>query len=411
MVQTRASADAQPIVVKKFGGSSVADVERIKAVADHVVAERARGLGVVVVVSAMGKTTDSLVKLAQEVTHQPDRREMDMLLTAGERISMSLLAIAIRARGLLATSLTGSQSGIITNDFQGGARIVEVRPYRVQDALAQGHVVIVAGFQGVSYRREVTTLGRGGSDTTAVALAAALGAQACEIYSDIDGVYSADPRVVLGARRLASLSHDEMIEMARAGAKVLAEEAVAYARLKDVALYVRASDGRPGETMVRCHPPQADSRISAVATRPGARLWHHSSEPAVETALDRWLVDEGIAPLQRTRATAPGAGSLLFARDAADTVGTGFEQACDVGRGLLGEALLIERRGTLLSLIGTAVGCDVALGGRFSALLRARLPDWPLTLVSHGLTLSALVPPEAADTLACALHAHFVETP
>src|SRR6185436_19431311 len=177
---------------QKFGGSSVADVERIGRVADRVAATRASGKDVVVVVSAMGDTTDELLALAKQVTENPARRELDMLLSAGERISMTLLSMALNARGVPAVSFTGSQSGIVTNDSHTNARIVEVRPFRVQDEIARGKVVIVAGYQGVSYSREVTTLGRGGSDTTAVALAAALEAT-CEIYSDVDGVYTADP--------------------------------------------------------------------------------------------------------------------------------------------------------------------------------------------------------------------------
>ncbi len=177
-----------PIVVQKYGGSSVADVRRIRKVADRVVAAtKAAGHEVVVVVSAMGNTTDELLALAHRVTDQPARRELDMLLSAGERISMALLSMALNARGVPAISFTGSQSGIITNDAHANARIVEVRPFRVEDELSRGRVVIVAGYQGVSYRKEITTLGRGGSDTTAVALAAALGAEACEIYSDVDG--------------------------------------------------------------------------------------------------------------------------------------------------------------------------------------------------------------------------------
>lgn len=204
------------IVVQKYGGSSVADLDRIQRVADRVAATRAAGHGVVVVVSAMGDTTDELLGLARRVTENPSRRELDMLLSAGERISMALLSLALNARGVPALSFTGSQSGIITNDVHTNARIVEVRPYRVQDELAQGKVVIVAGYQGVSYKKEVTTLGRGGSDTTAVALAAALDAERCEIYSDVDGVYSADPRQVPEARRLAEISYEEMQELAEA---------------------------------------------------------------------------------------------------------------------------------------------------------------------------------------------------
>src|SRR4051794_7738326 len=186
---------ANGIVVQKYGGSSVADVEKIRRVADRVSATRDSGRDVVVVVSAMGDTTDDLLQLAHKVTENPPRRELDMLLSAGERISMAVLSMALNARGVPAVSFTGSQSGIVTNDAHANARIVEVRPFRVQDELARGKVVIVAGYQGVSYKKEVTTLGRGGSDTTAVALAAALSAD-CEIYSDVDGVYTADPRVV-----------------------------------------------------------------------------------------------------------------------------------------------------------------------------------------------------------------------
>jgi aspartate kinase len=256
------------IVVQKYGGSSVADVARIQRVADKVAAAKAAGRDVVVVVSAMGDTTDELLALARQVTDRPARRELDMLLTAGERISMALLSLALNARHVPAVSFTGSQSGIITNDDHTAARIVEVRPYRVQDELARGQVVIVAGYQGVSYRREVTTLGRGGSDTTAVALAAALDAD-CEIYSDVDGVYSADPRLVPDARRLAELSYEEMQELAEAGAKVLNAQAVEFAKQKGIAIYARATAGGPGETVVRKFPPRAPGRVAGVASETG----------------------------------------------------------------------------------------------------------------------------------------------
>src|SRR6187549_3957396 len=214
------------IVVQKYGGSSVADVARIRQVAERVVRTKRAGHDVVVVVSAMGDTTDDLLSLAKQVSPNPDRRELDMLLTAGERIAMALVSMAIRERGGDAISFTGSQSGIITNDRHVDARIIEVRPFRVQDELARGKIVVIAGYQGVSYKKEVTTLGRGGSDTTAVAMAAALDAEYCEICSDVDGVYSGDPRVVPGARRLSEISYEEMQEMAEAGAKVLNAQAV-----------------------------------------------------------------------------------------------------------------------------------------------------------------------------------------
>jgi aspartate kinase len=257
------------IVVQKYGGSSVADVARIKKVADRVAATKAAGKDVVVVVSAMGDTTDDLLKLAREVTDSPARRELDMLLTAGERISMALLSMALNARNVPAVSFTGSQSGIITNDAHTNARIVEVRPFRVQDELERGKVVIVAGYQGVSYKREITTLGRGGSDTTAVALAAALDAEACEIYSDVEGVYSADPRVVKDAARLAELSYEEMQELAEAGAKVLNAQAVEFAKEKGIVIYARSTHGGAGETLVRKSPPRAPGRVVGIASESG----------------------------------------------------------------------------------------------------------------------------------------------
>jgi aspartate kinase len=256
------------IVVQKYGGSSVADVDRIRKVADRVAATKAAGKDVVVVVSAMGDTTDELLALAKRLTESPSRRELDMLLSAGERISMALLSMALNARGVPAVSFTGSQSGIVTNDSHTNARIVEVRPFRVQDELERGKVVIVAGYQGVSYKKEITTLGRGGSDTTAVALAAALDAEACEIYSDVEGVYTADPRVVPDARRLAELSYEEMQELAESGAKVLNAQAVEFAKEKGIAIYARATRGGK-ETVVRKSPPRAPGRVVGVASETG----------------------------------------------------------------------------------------------------------------------------------------------
>ncbi len=254
------------IVVQKYGGSSVADVARIQKVADKVAATKAAGKDVVVVVSAMGDTTDELLSLARQVCESPARRELDMLLTAGERISMALLSMALNARGVPAVSFTGSQSGIVTNDAHTNARIVEVRPYRVQDELERGKVVIVAGYQGVSYKREVTTLGRGGSDTTAVALAAALAAEACEIYSDVEGVYSGDPRVIDGTRRLSEISYEEMQELAESGARVLNAQAVEFAKDKGIAIFARSTFGGPGETVVRKLAPGAPGRVVGVTS-------------------------------------------------------------------------------------------------------------------------------------------------
>src|SRR5499425_560878 len=261
------------IIVQKYGGSSVADVGKLKYVAERVMQTARAGHQVVVVVSAMGDTTDELLAMAKQLSPNPERRELDMLLTAGERISMALLSMAIRELGGNAISFTGSQSGIITNDRHVDARIIEVRPYRVQDELARGRVVVVAGYQGVSYRREVTTLGRGGSDTTAVALAAALGAEYCETCSDVDGVYTADPRVVPEARRVAALSYEETQELAESGAKVLNAQAVEFAKDRGIAIYARAtSSSLPGQdpsadgTVVRRYPPRSPGSVVEIAS-------------------------------------------------------------------------------------------------------------------------------------------------
>lgn len=230
-----------PIIVQKYGGTSVGDAERIQAVADRIVGTREEGNDVVVVVSAMGDTTDDLFRTAHQIAPIPEPRELDMLLTAGERISMSLLAIAICGRGCKAASYTGSQAGIITDTQHGQARIVEIRPKRIRESLDAGNVVIVAGFQGLSTDYDITTLGRGGSDTTAVAMAAALGAEVCEIYTDVNGVFTADPRMVPSARKIERISYEDMLELAASGAKVLHSRSVEYARRNHVRIHVRSS--------------------------------------------------------------------------------------------------------------------------------------------------------------------------
>ena len=229
------------LVVQKYGGTSVADPDRMRNVARHIAETRAKGIDVVAVVSAMGKATDNLVELARQVASNPQGREMDMLLTTGERMSMSLLCMALHDVGCDAMSFTGSQVGIITDTSHTKAKILEIKGDRVREALSAGKVAVVAGFQGVSTDREITTLGRGGSDTTAVALAAALNADACEIYTDVTGVFSADPRIVPQARKIQYLSFDEMLEMAGAGSKVLALRAVEFARNHNVPIHVRSS--------------------------------------------------------------------------------------------------------------------------------------------------------------------------
>ena len=242
------------IIVQKYGGSSVADIDLLQRVAARIERTRQAGYGLVVVVSAMGNTTNSLIQLARSVSEQPDRRELDMLMSVGERISMSLLAMALVERGIPAVSLTGSQSGIITDEAHADARVVEVRVQRIQQCLERGQVVIVAGFQGVSREREITTLGRGGSDTTAVILAAALDAEYCEICTDVDGVWSADPRKVDNTHRIDVMSLDEGLALARGGARVIAEDAMRFAKDSGVVLHVSATQGPGSGTRLNTQP-------------------------------------------------------------------------------------------------------------------------------------------------------------
>jgi aspartate kinase len=252
------------IVVQKYGGSSVADAEAIKRVARRIVETQRAGHSVCVVVSAMGDTTDELMDLAEQVTPSPPARELDMLLTSGERISMALVAMAIAQLGSEARSFTGSQAGVITDDAHGAARIIDVTPGRIQSALDAGHIAIVAGFQGVSQTtKDITTLGRGGSDTTAVALAAALGADVCEIYTDVDGVFTADPRLLPNARKLDVLSMEEMLDLAANGSKILHLRCVEYARRYGIPIHVRSSWSRKPGTWIKDNPYEGEGAVEA----------------------------------------------------------------------------------------------------------------------------------------------------
>lgn len=292
------------VIVQKYGGSSVADVERIRKVAARVASRRADGHQMVVVVSAMGDTTDELLGLAKRMSADPPRRELDMLLTCGERISMALLSMALQEQAIPAISFTGSQSGIITDDSHSQARIVEVRPVRIREELERGKVVIVAGYQGVSRNREITTLGRGGSDTTAVALAAALGAEACEIYSDVDGIFSADPRVVPEARKLESLDYGTMQELAAAGARVLNAQAVEFARSAGIVIEARSAHG--GGTGSRIGPEPA--HVRAVASDTDVRVLE-VPDARLDAVLARLAGDE--VRLRLVAGSRGGAGRLL----------------------------------------------------------------------------------------------------
>lgn len=253
-------------IVQKYGGSSVADIDKLREIAGLIAARKQQGNDVAVVVSAMGKTTDNLLRMARELSPHPARREMDMLLSTGERTTMALLCIALNELGMDAVSLTGSQAGIITNARHNDAQVIEVRPFRVQDEMAAGRVVIMGGFQGVSYRRDITTLGRGGSDTSAVALAAALDAERCEIYSDVDGVYSADPAAVEAVLHLPAVSYPVMQEMSTAGARVLNARAVEFAKEKNIAIYARSTFNPGRETIIRRLSPGTLSGVRAVVS-------------------------------------------------------------------------------------------------------------------------------------------------
>jgi len=289
-----------PIIVQKYGGTSVESVERLLAVADRVVGAREDGNDVVVVVSAMGHTTDELLAMANEIASPPDPRELDMLLTAGERIAMSLLGIAINARGCRAASYTGSQAGIMTDHRHGQARIVEIRPKRIIESLRAGNVVVLAGFQGLSLSGfEITTLGRGGSDLTAVAMAAAVGAEICELYTDVAGVYTTDPRIEPNARKLPMVSYDDMLELAASGAAVLQSRSVEYARRTGVRLYVASSfEDEPGTWIGEVEQPMEGVMISGIALdtdEAKVTLERVPDRPGVAATVFRAIADEAIS--------------------------------------------------------------------------------------------------------------------
>src|SRR5918992_1640713 len=286
------------IRVQKYGGTSVGDAARIERVAERIVETARSGQKVCVVVSAMGSTTDELLDLAAQISPTPHARELDMLLTAGERISMALLSMAIIDRGKEAISLTGSQAGIVTDTTHGRARIVEIKARRVLEALEAGKIVIVAGFQGVSTEFDVTTLGRGGSDTTAVALAAALDADACEIYTDVDGVFTADPRIVPSARKLHAVSYEEMLELSASGAKVLMLRSVEYARNYGVLIHVRSTFSHADGTWIREEDVRMEKAIiSGIAhdtSEAKVTILGVPDRPGVAARVFRPLADEGV---------------------------------------------------------------------------------------------------------------------
>ncbi len=394
----------RPIIVQKYGGSSVADVEKIGRVADRVVEAKRAGNDVVVVVSAMGKTTDGLITLAHNVATvegnklEPARRELDMLVSTGERVSMSLLSIAVQARGCPAISFTGSQSGILTNDRHFDARIIEVRPHRIEDELHRGNIVIVAGYQGMSYKREITTLGRGGSDTTAVALAAALEADRCEIYSDVVGIYSADPRSVPEAKHLPEMDHAMLQEMAESGAKVVCAQAVEWARRRGITIAARATFERGRETVISSVGREREKSFAVRAITSELKIMRATFDGIPRADLLEELATLDV-PFKDLMLSDRG-GSALLPLLNHPTPGS----VADKLRRVLPAAVVTEDLATV-SVVGDG------LAGSAKAMLEfSRAVDVakPIALVGGPLRLSAVVQPSQITELSQRLHAAFV---
>ncbi len=398
-----------PLVVQKYGGTSVADPERISAVADRVCAT-ARENQVVVVVSAMGQTTDELISLAQAITPDPPAREMDMLLTSGERIAMALLAIAIHARGVSAVSLTGSQAGILTQGSHGAAKISEVRADRVREGLAQGKVVIVAGFQGVDPgSKEITTIGRGGSDTTAVALAAALEADSCEIYTDVEGIFTADPRIAPRAQKLNEISFDEMLELSASGAGVLMTRSVEVARRFDVPLHVRSSFGDNSGTWVMettmeqaiisgiAHDrSEAKVTVRGVPDQPGvaAALFEPLAEGEVNVdMIVQNIAHDGSTDISFTVPRAMASHAAEVAGKVADELGA--------------QSVEVDENIGKVSLVGAGMKSHPGVAARvFRSLADARIN---IEMISTStIRISCVVRGEQLDAAVVALHDEFL---
>jgi aspartate kinase len=365
------------LIVQKYGGSSVQDAQRVKRVAERIVATKRAGNDVVVVVSAMGDTTDELLDLAQQVSPVPPPRELDMLLTSGERISMALLAMAIENLGAEARSFTGSQAGVITDSVHGRARIIDVTPGRIRSALDDGAIAIVAGFQGVSQdTKDITTLGRGGSDTTAVALAAALDASVCEIYTDVDGVFTADPRIVPNAKQLTTISYEEMLEMAASGAKVLMLRCVEYARRYEVPVHVRSSfSNKPGTVVHNLEEGDVEAPIirGVAHDRSEAKVTVVGcpDKPGVAAAVMVAVADAGInidMVVQVTAHATTGRTDITFT--APKTDGPAAVAALERVKGKIGfEKTLYDEHIGKLSLIGAGMKSHPGVSARFFGAL------------------------------------------
>ncbi len=400
------------VVVMKFGGTSVADAQRIKRAAARIVAKREAGYSVVAVLSARGKTTDELIAMAQEVSQAPDAREMDMLLSTGERISCALCAMAINDLGHRAISLTGSQAGIVTDSSHTKARILDVRAERIQAALQEDHIVLVAGFQGVSdTNRDVTTLGRGGSDTTAVAMAAALHARECEIYTDVAGVFSADPRIVPDARLLPQVSFEEMLEMAASGAGVLQLRAVEYARNHGVRIHCRSSFGdapgtvvvgeadtmeQPLITAVTHSTSEARLTLTGVPDEPGAAARIFAALAQANVNVDMIVQNEPVA--------AGGQAEISFTVPREDLAGAGAALAQLQGEAF-GEMFTHEDMGKV-SIVGAGMRSHPGVAAKVFAVLAAEGINIDMISTSP-IKISCVIPGAAVEQAVGALHGAF----
>ncbi len=389
------------IIVQKYGGSSVASEEKIRLVAGRVMEAKQAGHDVVVVVSAMGSTTSELLGLANNISDKPSVRELDMLLTAGERISMSLLSMAIQRLGQDAISLTGPQAGIHTTGHHFNANIERVEPDRVRRELGDGRVVVVAGYQGISPEEEVTTLGRGGSDTTAVALAAAIDAERCEIYSDVDGVYSADPRVVKAARRIDEISYAEMVELARHGASVLNTRAVQYAWDHDVVLQARSTFNAesPG-TSIRDIPQEGEPKVAGVACHKSLMSVVVTEDETAERVLES--IGKGDIFLDRYDESRGGRRLLIAAEDIADPEAFAAEL-----REEFGDRVVVEPKRGSVSAVGLGVGRASELKEKaHSAAEMAGIRLYGEVSGEHSLT--CIVEPQQVSRTMNLLHGEFI---
>jgi len=405
------------LVVQKYGGSSLADAESIKRVARRIVETRRAGHDVCVVVSAMGDTTDELIDLAEQVSPLPPLREMDMLLTAGERISMALVAMSIATLGHTAQSFTGSQAGLITDEAHGQAKIIKVTPGRIQAALDEGHIAIVAGFQGVSQTsKNITTLGRGGSDTTAIALASALEADVCEIYTDVDGVFTADPRIVPSARRLEEISTEEMLEMAACGAKILHLRCVEYARRYGITIHVRSSFSNKPGTLILDRPNEGEENVEAPII---SGVAHDRSEakitivgvpdsPGKAAEIFRVVADSGVnldMIVQNVSAVESGLTDISFTLPKND--GQAAVKALDKVREEVGfESMRYDDQIGKLSLIGAGMRSNPGVSAAFfEALSKANIN---IEMISTSeIRISVITRVDELDDAVRAVHSAF----